>query len=225
MRRAGNRAALLVLATGALVLGGCSSKTSTSPTPLLRLERGDLAAVIRTLAEAAPGVKAELAATKAAWPLIANGLPAGSHALPPRAAVRAAAAAAAKLKTPALFEARAAASITGPGSQLAGEMRNSIALSTRGWQMIDFAVKQIEHGAPTAARFARSNVNLYIESVYDAHYSLSQIGKQLLAAYRKLGGTTAFGVALTQRAVDAVAGAYSEANLRLHPHVGVKLGS
>jgi hypothetical protein len=224
MRRAGNRAALLVLATSALALGGCSSKTSTDPA-LLRLERGDLAAVTRVLAAAAPGVKTEAAATKAAWPLIANGLPADSHALPPRAAVRTAATAAAKLKTPALFEASAAASITGPGSQLAGAVRNSIALSTRGWQMIDFAVEQIEHGASTSARFARANVNLYIESVYDAHYSLAQIGKQLLAAYTKLGGATAFGATLTQREVETVAGAYSEANLRLHPHVGVKLGS
>ena len=152
-------------------------------------------------------------------------MPAAGHALPPRAAFRAAATAAAKLKTPALFEARAATSITGPGSQLAGALRNSITLSARGWQMIDFAVEQIEHGAPTSARFARANVNLYIESVYDAHYSLAQIGKQLLTAYKKLGGATAFGAALTQREVDAVAGAYSEADLRLHPHVGVKLGS
>jgi hypothetical protein len=215
---------LLVLATSALALGGCSSKTSTDPA-LLRLERGDLAAVTRALAAAAPGVKAEAAATKAAWPLIANGLPAAGHALPPRAAVRAAATGAAKLKTPTLFEVRAAASITGPGSQLAGALRNSIALSARGWQMIDFAVEQLEHGAPTSARFARANVNLYIESVYDAHYSLAQIGKQVLAAYTKLGGATAFGTTLTQREVDAVAGAYSEADLRLHPHVGVKLGS
>ena len=224
MRRAGNRAALLVLATSALAFGGCSSKTSTNPA-LLRLERSDLAAVTRALAAGAPGVKAEAATTKAAWPLIANGLPVNSHALPTRAAVRAAAAGADKLKPPALFEVRAAASITGPGSQLAGAVRNSITLSARGWQMIDFAVEQVEHGAPTAARFGRANVNLYIESVYDAHYSLAQIGKQLLAAYSKLGGAAAFGAALTQREVDAVVRAYSEANLRLHPHVGVKLGS
>jgi hypothetical protein len=224
MRRAGNRAALLVLGTAALALGGCSSTTSTSPA-LLRLQRGDLAAVTRALAAAEPGVRAEVAATSAAWPLVANGLPADTRTLPPRAAVRAAAAAASKVKTPALFQARAAASITGPGSKLAGALRNSIVLSARAWRMIDAAIEQIEHGAPTAASFARANVNLYIESVYDAHYSLAQIGKQLRAAYRKLGGAGAFGAALTQREVDAVAGAYSEANYRLHPHVGVKLGS
>jgi hypothetical protein len=215
---------LLVLAAAALALGGCSTTTSTNPA-LLRLQRGDLAAVTRTLAAAEPGIRAEVAATKAAWPLVANGLPADTRALPPRAAVRAAAAAAGKLKTPALFGARAAASIAGPGSQLAGVLRNSIVLSARAWQMIDAAVEQIEHGTPTAARFARANVNLYIESVYDAHYSLAQIGKQLLAAYTKLGGAGAFGAGLTQREVDAVAGAYSEASYRLHPHVGVKLGS
>ncbi len=222
-RRAGNRAALLVLAAAALALGGCSGKASTNPA-LLRLQRGDLAAVTRTLAAAEPGVRAEAAATKGAWPLIANGLPAGGR-MPSRPALRAAAAAAGKVKTPALFEVRAAASITGPGAQLAGVLRNSIALNARAWQMIDAAVEQIEHGAPTAARFARANVNLYIESVYDAHYSLSQVGKQLLAAYAKLGGAEAFGAALSQREVNAVAGAYSEASYRLHPHVGVKLGS
>ncbi len=223
-RRAGNRAALLVLPAAALALGGgCASKTSTNPA-LLLLQRGDLAAVTRTLAAAEPGVRAEVAATRAAWPLIANGLPAGGRQ-PSHSALRAAATAAAKVKTPTLFEVRAAASITGPGAQLAGVLRNSIALNARAWQMIDAAVEQIEHGAPTAARFARANVNLYIESVYDAHYSLAHIGKQLLAAYAKLGGAAAFGAALTQREVDAVAGAYSEANYRLHPHVGVKLGS
>lgn len=223
MRRAGNRAALLVLAAVAVALGGCTSKTSTNPA-VLRLQRSDLAAVTRALSAAEPPVRAETATAKAAWPLVANGLPAGQR-LPSRSSIRTAAAAAAELKIPKLFEVRAAASITGPGSQLASELRNFILLSTRGWRMIDAAIDQIEHGAPTAARFARANVNLYIESVYDAHYSLAQIGKQLLAAYDKLGGPGAFGASLTQREVDAVARAYSEANYRLHPHVGVKLGS
>ena len=66
---------------------------------------------------------------------------------------------------------------------------------------------------------------LYIESVYDAHFGLAQIGKKLLAGYRKLGGQAAFGAALTQGEVDALADAYSEATDRLHPHVGVRLGS
>ena len=76
-----------------------------------------------------------------------------------------------------------------------------------------------------SARFARENVALYIESVYDGHFALAQIGKQLLDGYRTLGGQAPFGGTLTQAEVDALASAYSEAADRLHPHVGVRLGS
>ena len=84
---------------------------------------------------------------------------------------------------------------------------------------------QIESGTPASARFARENAPLYIESIYDAHFTLAQIGKKLLAAYDKLGGAEAFGAALTQAEVDALARTYSEANDRLHPHVAVRIGS
>ena len=57
---------------------------------------------------------------------------------------------------------------------------------------------QIESGSPASARFARENSPLYIESIYDGHFTLAQIGKKLLAAYDKLGGAGAFGTALTQ---------------------------
>ena len=77
----------------------------------------------------------------------------------------------------------------------------------------------------SAARFARANVALYIESVYDAHFSLAQIGKHLLAAYKTLGGGGAFGASLTPAEVDALARAYSEGQDRLYPHVGVRFGS
>ncbi len=66
---------------------------------------------------------------------------------------------------------------------------------------------------------------LYIESVYDGHFGLAQIGKNLLAGYQKLGGPAAFGTALTQAEVARLAAAYSEPAVRLHPHPGVKLGS
>ena len=68
---------------------------------------------------------------------------------------------------------------------------------------------QIEHGSPAGARFARENVALYIESVYDGHFDLAQIGKQLSDGYRELGGPAAFGRALTQAEVDALARVYS----------------
>jgi len=52
-----------------------------------------------------------------------------------------------------------------------------------------------------------------------------QIGKQLGAAYKKLGGEEVFGEALGQAEVDALVKAYSEATDRLEPHVQVQVGS
>jgi hypothetical protein len=40
-----------------------------------------------------------------------------------------------------------------------------------------------------------------------------------------LGGQAAFGTSLSPAEVHALANAYSEAADRLHPHVGVRLGS
>jgi hypothetical protein len=91
--------------------------------------------------------------------------------------------------------------------------------------MIGATIDQIEHGTPTAARFARANVNLYIAAVYDAHFALAQIGKQLVSGYEKLGGPAAFGASLTQQEVHALAQTYSEPSDRLHPHTGVQVGS
>jgi hypothetical protein len=126
---------------------------------------------------------------------------------------------------PAVFQEQQSASLTGPGSGLASAFRNSSTLAARGWQLIGAAIAQIQHGSPGAARFARANAAVYIESVYDAHFSLAQIGKQLLAGYHELGGAAVFGASLTQAEVDRLANAYSQASDRLHPHTGVRLGS
>jgi hypothetical protein len=69
-----------------------------------------------------------------------------------------------------------------------------------------------------AAQFLRANAGLYIYCVYDGHYDLSLVGKALQDAYRKLGGPSAFGKALTQRQVEALAHAYSIPATRLAPH-------
>jgi hypothetical protein len=166
----------------------------------------------------------EVAATRAAWPSLANGLPRGSTGLYTQQ-VRAAIETAERLQLPTLFDEQQAAELTGEASSIAGLYRAFEELASRGWEMTGSAIYQIEHGSPPSARFSRANAPLYIDSVYDGHFGLAQIGKKLQAAYKKLGGQPAFGVALTQAEVDALAAAYSEERDRLEPHVGVKLGS
>jgi hypothetical protein len=190
----------------------------------VRLQREDLLAVSHALQRVERTVAGEVAATKAAWPLIANGLPRDTTTVA-RAPIRAAAETATKLEVPALLKEAQAVGLTGPAAALAGLFRSYSTLASRGWQLIGAAIDQIEHGSPRAARFARANVALYIESVYDGHFNLAQIGKSLVSAYRKLGGASMFGKVLTQAEVDALARAYSEEADRLHPHVGVRLGS
>jgi len=126
---------------------------------------------------------------------------------------------------PAPLQEAGARSLSGPGAELAGLFRSYVVLSARGWRLIAAAVAEIEHGPPASAAFARQNVALYIDSVYDGHFTLAQIGKKLRAGYRTLGGTAAFGAALAAAQVRALEGAYSEASDRLYPHAGVRLGS
>jgi hypothetical protein len=216
-------AALLLLSGAAIVAAGCGAGKTSSPAEL-KLQREDLIAVERALKTTESSVGREVAATRTAWPLVANGLPAN---IPPaaRPPIAAAEESAAKIKLPVLLEEAQAVSLTGPAAQLAGLFRTFTGLATRGWQLIGAAIDEIEHGSPAGAKFARENVALYIESVYDGHFDLAQIDKKLRDGYRKLGGPEAFGGALTQREVDGLARAYSEATDRLHPHVGVRLGS
>jgi hypothetical protein len=216
---------LLLLGAALVTAAGCSGSSRIASTPAaLRLQREDFVAVSRALQTVGVPVAREVAATKMAWPLIANGLPAGSpSSVGPSAS--AAAEVAAKVKVPGLLEESKAASLTGPASQLAGLFSSFSGLTSRGWELIVAAIDAIEHGSPTGARFARANAALYIDSVYDGHFTLAQIGKNLLDGYRMLGGQAAFGTALSQAEVDALAHIYSEPADRLHPHVGVRLGS
>jgi hypothetical protein len=215
--------AALALSGAAFAVTGCGGGLTLTPAAT-RLEREDFIAVCRALLSERAAVNGEVAATRAAWPLVADGLPAAIGSLP-RRPIQAAGAQAARLALPALLRERTAASLTGPSSQLGGLLRTFYGLAARGWQMIGAAIAQIEHGTPLGARFARANVALYIDSVYDAHFSLAQLGKKVTAGYEKLGGASAFGKSLTQAEVDALARAYSEASDRLHPHAGVRLGS
>jgi len=207
-----------VLLCGAALLTGCGSGSSTT-TAGLRLQREDLVAAARALAAARGEVAGEVAATKAAWPGVANGLPAQGSPQIARAAATAAA-----LKVPAIFQERAAERLTGPGASLAGGFRQYAALSATGWRMIEYALQRRRTGG-AAAGFSTANSPLYIDAVYDSHFGLAQLGKDLSAGYEKLGGPAAFGSALTSAEVKALAAAYSEERDRLHPHPGVKLGS
>jgi hypothetical protein len=216
-------ATLIAAGTAAIACAGCGS-SATAPPREQQLQRSDLVAASRALSAAEPSVRSETAASKAAWPLVANGLPANIGGQV-RATIRQAAARVAEVHVPELFAERSARSLTGAAAGIAGSFRAYRGLSSRGWNMIEAAIAQIEHGPRGAAAFARANSPLYIESVYDAHYVLAQIGKHLSDGYRKLGGPGAFGQSLTQAEVDALAATYSEAQARLHPHPGVKLGS
>jgi hypothetical protein len=209
----------------ALALAGCGATSRQSTPAALKLQREDLAAASRALNSASGQVVSEVAATKAAWRLIANGLPADARGLAHSPAIAAATAAAARLRMPVLFGEAQARSLTGPASQLAGLFRSYALLSARGWKLLGAQLTQIESGTPAAARFARENAPIYIESIYDGHFTVAQIGKKLRAAYDKLGGAADFGTALAQGDVDALARTYSEDNDRLHPHVAVRIGS
>jgi hypothetical protein len=217
--------ALLLLWSGlAAVCAGCGGASETASPAELRLQRSDLVAFSRALKGIQGPVASEVAATKRAWPLIANGLPVDAVAIA-RSPIAAAAQSAASIKLPVLLQEAQVTALTGPAAPLAGLVRSYVLLATRGWRLIGAAIDQIEQGSITSARFARENVALYIESVYDGHFTLAQIGKQLLAGYRKLGGAAAFGAVFSQPEVNALASAYSESTDRLHPHVGTRLGS
>ena len=225
LRLAAMLLALSGVAGATAVLAGCGGARSSSSTPAAeRLQREDLVAVSHGLRQAERSVGREMAAARIAWPLVANGLPAK---IPPgvRPAVSAASAAARGIVLPPLMSKPQARSLTGPAAGIAGLFQSFSGLTERGWTLTGAAADEIESGSPAAARFARENVALYIDAVYDGHFDGGLIGKSLLAGYRKLGGAAGFGATLTQAEVDALAGAYSPAAEQLHPHPGVKLGA
>src|SRR5689334_21222030 len=100
-----------------------------------------------------------------------------------RAQIDADAASAAALSVPAPFGEEQSRSLTGPSTAIAGTYRAFALLARSSWQLIAVDARALESGDPAAARFARSNVALYIESVYDAHYALAQIGKKVVKAF------------------------------------------
>jgi hypothetical protein len=229
--RALRLATTLLLASGGLagaagLLAGCGGSGSAVTPATERLQREDLVATAHGLRQAEASVAREMAAARVAWPLVANGLPATDTISPAtRKALSTASGAAHAIVLPTLMGEMQARSLTGPAAGITGLYRTFHGLTERGWTLVAAAGVQVDSGPAAAARFARENVALYIDSVYDGHFDAGLVGKSLLAGYEKLGGARAFGAALTPAEVDALAGAYSPAAERLHPHPGVKLGS
>ncbi len=188
------------------------------------LQREDLVAVARLLQSVEPAVDSEVAAARAAWPLVLDGLPAQIGA-PARSRILAALESALRLPLPALLAERQAAALTGPGSPLAGRYRDFWGLCRDSWKQLAAALGEIEHGSPRAARFARATAALYIEGIYDAHYSIAEAGMQVMAAYKALGGAPVLGAVLSESAVAQLAASYTRARDELSPHERVRLGS
>ena len=74
--------------------------------------------------------------------------------------------AAQRLQLPALFQERPAAALTGPASNLTGLYRAFAELAGRGWEMIAASIDSIEHGTPTAARFARASSLCLVRAIW-----------------------------------------------------------
>lgn len=217
-------AAALILGAAALLACGCGGKGSDVSAAGVRLQREDLIAVVRALKQTQAEAAAELQATKAAWPHVVHGLPRrlGAQAA---AAIAQAQARAEALRLPQLFGESTSRELTGAAAALAGEYRSFAVLSRAGWRQIAYTLSLARSGPRAAARFARANVALYIESVYDAHFTAGQIGRRLPVAYEKLGGQQAFGATLTQSELEALAASYAEGTYKLQPRATVHLGS
>jgi hypothetical protein len=223
------RSALVVLAVAGLAGCGSGSSSHAQSNRELALERTQFEQVSNQLGDLEAAVKHEVAASRLAWPAIAGGLPqAPGNGL--RTAVSAANASVKTLPEPSFLA--NASKLTGPASGIAGIYENYEQLAQRGWNLTEEAVQTISSASPARtsattagartsdaqASFARTNSPFYIDAVYDGHFDLSLLGKSLVSGYEKLGGSEAFGAALTQAQVDALAGVYSIPAVRLAPH-------
>jgi hypothetical protein len=230
-------ATLVVLAALGVVfaLAGCGAR---APRPAaLRVERTDLVLLGRTLQGLEGKIHAEVAAARSVWPTLAHGLPA-TMTPATRRGIAAAAARAGALVLPTFVTIEAG--LTGPAAGIGGLLKHYAILTRRGWRFIAAATAGVGTGptgglGPTGASgsrhtsstgtsaadgagFLRANAGLYIYCVYDGHYDLSLVGKAIVAAYEKLGGSAAFGAELTAAHVAALTRAYSIPAVRLAPH-------
>jgi hypothetical protein len=200
-----------------VVLAGCASGSYVSSRRELALQRAQLVQVSDGLRSVEPAVQREVRASRVAWPLIADGL---AQTLDERlrGAVSKARASADALLAPS-FMAKAS-ELTGPAAGIAGLYESYDRLAERGWRLTETTIAAIVSDTPAVASFERENSSLYIEAIYDGHFNLSLVGKDLTEAYDRLGGAKAFGATLTPREIDALASTYSITAMRLEPHPG-----
>jgi hypothetical protein len=210
--------ALLALGL-ALTATGCSHR---HPRPAaLRLERTDLVLLSRALERLERPIRGELTAARAVWPTLNRGLPPNPVPPPTQQGI---ATARARAVTPPPFVTEPNI-LTGPATATGALLHDYTALAQRGWQQTQAAVSPPPHPPATAISFLRANAGLYIYSIYDAHFYLSLIGKQLQHAYTTLGGPPAFAQSLTQPEIEALARFYSPPSVRLEPHPPPSLGA
>jgi hypothetical protein len=179
------------------------------------LQRAQLVKISDGLRSSEKAVQGEVAASRNVWPLVAGGLP---QTLSPtlQKAVGTASAGAQALPEPAFLT--NARQLTGPAAGIAGLYESYEQLASRGWRLTEATIGAILNGTPTVASFERENSSLYIDAIYDGHFNLSLVGKDLTSAYEHLGGSQGFGASLTQNEINALASAYSIAAVRLEPH-------
>lgn len=213
-----------------MMIVGCGSSSSShaQSSRELALERTQFEQVSTQLSVLELAVKREVAASRGAWPSIADGLPQTPES-GLRTAVTTANTQAKALPDPSFLA--NASKLTGPAAGIASIYETYEQLTQRGWNLTEAAVRTIASADSTAtnvtaasasaaaqANFERANSPLYIDAVYDGHFDLSLLGKSLVSGYEKLGGPKAFGTALTPPGIDALAEAYSIPAVRLEPH-------
>jgi hypothetical protein len=226
--------ALLALSACAGAIAGCSG-SHTPSADALRARRADLVQVGRALTGLRAPLASELSVARRAWPLIDRWLerrhsvrrahrPGGQSASAPEArratlaardATLAQAAALARALPATLVSEPEA--LTGAASGIASIYQLASGLLAHGWEQVAAAASTRGHD-PAALAFLRANANTYIIAIYDAHFDLSLLGKQFSAAYKRLGGASAFGRAFTAAQARSIARAYSPRYMRLRPH-------
>lgn len=178
--------------------------------------------VVHALERVRGPVSAELAAAREAWPSISGGLPA---VIAPSLSGRLARAGAAasrilapafmtQLEAPAL---RPRVYLTGPAAGAAGLFQSFSNLTGQGWTLTDAAIKGLAGASTANAASLRANARLYVSCIYDGHFDLAQIGKNVMRSYESLGGPNGFGGSLPEDEMTALASFYSD-QLRLEPH-------